>query len=306
MPYGPDRHRTFSARWQRFWFEPVPVEIFAVLRIAFGVLGLITLAGQLPIATFWASDGILQVPRPGDTRDTIANLGLAGIAGELLFWTFALALLGMTVGLASRVMVAVALLAAHTQTLWGRLHLSRANAVLVVMLFCLLWAKTGAVWSVDAWLERRRSGANRQLKLAPVLPLRLIQFQIALLYFNSGLWKIYDSSWRDGTALYWAVTNNVFQRFPFALPLVNDASLTALTYLTVFWEISFPFLLLHRWTRRAAILIGVMVHIGIMVMMEVGPFSPLMLAAYIAFIDPHRVAQWNTRRDRELSSAARV
>jgi hypothetical protein len=115
--------------------------------------------------------------------------------------------------------------------------------------------------------------------------------------------KIHDVAWRDGTALHWAMANNVFHRFPFALPLVNETTLALLTYLTVFWEISFPLLLIHRWTRRAAILIGVMLHLGIWITMEVGPFSPLMLAAYISFVNPRLVAGWARRSFREPSRA---
>jgi hypothetical protein len=304
----PRTSESLRARWELFWFEPVPVEIFAVLRIVFGILGLVSLAGQLPTSTFWRPDGIVPIPSPGGFRETVINMGLGVPVGEFLFWGFAAALLAMTVGLGSRLVVPLAFAFANVQFLWGRLQLSGANAVFVVMLFCLVWAETGATLSIDAWLERRRTRRppNAAPKLATVLPLRMIQLQLAVIYFNSGLFKIHDASWRDGTALHWAMTNNVFHRFPFALPLVNDATLTAATYTTVFWEIGFPFLLLNRFTRRIALVVGVILHLGIWTMMEVGPFSPIMLAAYIAFLNPQHVTQWVSRMNSSRVTPAAV
>jgi hypothetical protein len=62
-------------------------------------------------------------------------------------------------------------------------------------------------------------------------------------------------------------------------------------HLTLAWEISFAFMLLNRWTRTAALIAGVFVHIGIWAGMEVGSFSWVTLATYVAFLDPHGLAR---------------
>jgi hypothetical protein len=48
---------------------------------------------------------------------------------------------------------------------------------------------------------------------------------------------------------------------------------------------------LHRKTRIVALVTGVTMHFGIWATMEVGPFTWVMLASYIAFLDPARVAR---------------
>ena len=68
------------------------------------------------------------------------------------------------------------------------------------------------------------------------------------------------------------------------------------TYITLFWEMSFPIMLFHRWTRRVALLMGVFLHLGLWVALELGPFSWVMLASYIAFLDPGFVSRMTGRR----------
>jgi hypothetical protein len=73
------------------------------------------------------------------------------------------------------------------------------------------------------------------------------------------------------------------------VPASLDWTFTLLTYLTLLWEIAFPFLLWNRTTRAAALLTGIGMHLGIWATMEVGPFSWVMLASYVAFLDPHKM-----------------
>ena len=124
----------------------------------------------------------------------------------------------------------------------------------------------------------------------PRWPLRLLQLQIAIIYLNSGLWKLFGEAWRDGSAQQLAANVNLFRRFPVTVPSELDWLATPLTYLTLFWEISFPVLVCFRITRLAALLCGVAIHLGIMGLMEVGTFSLMMLATYVAFLPPSAVA----------------
>jgi hypothetical protein len=51
-------------------------------------------------------------------------------------------------------------------------------------------------------------------------------------------------------------------------------------------------MLLHRWTRRAALTLGVLMHVGMWATLDLGTFSFVMLASYIAFIPPERIERW--------------
>ena len=126
----------------------------------------------------------------------------------------------MAVGFASGTAVALALAASLVQLSWNYLPLSGAHHAFQAVLFCLVWADCGAVWSVDAWLARRRDGHVGTVRPPryPIAPLRLIRVQVALIYLSSGLWKLFNPQWRDGSAVHYVLSNNVYHRFPWGVP----------------------------------------------------------------------------------------
>jgi hypothetical protein len=197
----------------------------------------------------------------------------------------------MTVGYRSGASVTASLGFSIIQILWNYLPLSGAHVVMQGVLFCLMWADCGSVWSVDAWLERRRAteGSPSSFAEYPIAPLRLIRFQIALVYLSTGLWKLYSPLWREGSALHYILNNNVFHRFPLSIPPEMEWLLTTATYVTLVWELGFAPGMMFRRTRRLVLLLGIMIHLGMIAFIEVGPFSFVMLAGYVAFLDPRRV-----------------
>jgi uncharacterized membrane protein YphA (DoxX/SURF4 family) len=274
-------------RWQRFWFTPVPAHGYALLRILFGAVGCATLIGLHDLAAFWSLDGIVPDEDGGlGLKAWLASHGLGVVGGQTLYFGSLVSFVGMTIGFRSGVTVPLSLAATLLQISWNSLPLSGAHVVVQAVLFCLIWADCGSVWSVDAWIERRRTGAVAPSPMYAIAPLRLIRFQIALVYLNTGLWKLYSPLWRDGSALHYVLSNNVFHRFPYSPPDSLSVLVTLTTYATLFWEITFPFMLLYGPTRRLALLVGVLMHLGMFVALEIGPFSLVMLAAYAAFLDP--------------------
>ena len=50
--------------------------------------------------------------------------------------------------------------------------------------------------------------------------------------------------------------------------------------------VGFLFALLYAPTRRLVLVLGVLLHVGMLFTMEIGPFGWVMLASYTSFIDP--------------------
>ena len=264
----------------RFALAGVPPHVFALLRITWGLLGLLGLVGVSEVSAYWDLSGLVA---PADARAhrLAARLGVAELAGLSLFAGSIAAYVAMTLGVASRLSVVAAFLVSIVQTAWNPLPLSGAYQVHRVLLFCLIWTDCGAVWSLDAWMRGARDD-DRQ----PIWPLRLFRFQIAVIYGVTGLYKLQDVHWRDGSALHYVMSNVQFRRAPIDPPPWSAEILTFLTYLTLFWELLFPVLILHRVTRRVTLALGIMMHAGMWMTMELGPFAPVMMASYLAFLDP--------------------
>ena len=278
--------------WEDYWFKQVPPHQYALLRIALGIVGLAILAGLSDIGTFWRLDGLVS-PTGSPVQQTASQLFGADRAPVVAFSAAVAAYVLMSLGVASHVTVPLAFAAAFTQLSWNRLPLSGAYQVHLSLLFCLAFAECGGVWSVDAWWRRRHG--ERDERPVSIWPLRLLRFQVCLIYFLTGWWKLQNVHWRDGSALQYVLSNTQFRRLPFDPPLWAAEFLTLGTYLTLFWELLFPVLVLHRTTRMVALAIGVMLHVGMLLTMELGTFPIVMLASYLAFLEPETVPRLAAR-----------
>jgi len=278
-------------RWQLFWWAAIPPHIYALLRILFGFIGTATLLSLRDVQTFWSPNGLVPLDDHGlGLKAFVVAHGLQSVAGPLLYFACLAAFFAMMVGFRSGLAVTFALTASLVQLSWNDLPLSGAHAAVQAVLFCLIWADCGAVWSVDAWLAHRRAATSASPFATDVIaPLRLIRFQVALIYLNSGLWKLYNPYWRDGSAVHFVLNQNPFHRFPWMLPVDLQWLTTVASYFTLFWEIGFAFMVLFAPTRRLALIGGIVLHLGMMAFIEIGPFHWVMLATYVAFLDPETI-----------------
>jgi hypothetical protein len=101
-----------------------------------------------------------------------------------------------------------------------------------------------------------------------------------------------SETWRDGSAVHYSLSANLLQRFPPAIPPFFEPMLTIGTYLTIVWEIGFCLMVLRPWTRRVALVFGIALHLLMTVGLELQTFSLVMLASYIAFLDPKGVSRY--------------
>jgi hypothetical protein len=291
------RLRQTLKNWKAAWSADIPPHSYALLRIALGAIGLISLAGLTPVDMFWALDGLSPLPSDGiGPRPWLYSHGYGTVAGWVLFLGLAAVFVAVTVGYRSNAAVLAGFVGLIGQQKWNPLPLSSAHQVQTVLMFCLLWADSGRVWSVDA----RHQPSGSRAAAVPAWPLILMRCQIALIYCSSGLYKLTYPIWLDGSAVHIALSLNAFHRFPWAVPTSWAPLLAVMTWGTVFFELFFPLLVLFRSTRPYALLGGVGLHGGLWAALELGPFSPLMVASYLAFLDP----QWIAKRfDRKASSS---
>ena len=269
--------------------------------MVFGVMALLGLVGLTPIDTYWSLEGLSPLPSPGGRRAWLIDHGLAVWAGRAFFVYSAVAATAMIVGYRSDLAVLATFLGLWLQIRWNRLPLSSAHQVVLVVLFCLAWTQSGRVWSLDA---RRRGGGEAAAGTVPIWPLRLIRVQVSLIYLSSALWKLLYPAWRDGTAVYWALNLNAFHRFPWQLPVAAEPLVVLLTWGTLLFELFFPLLVWFRATRVPTLLLGLALHLGLFATLEIGPFSWVMMASYLAFLDPTWVAQTRWLRRRRAVPAA--
>jgi len=163
--------------------------------------------------------------------------------------------------------------------------------ILACLLFILCAAPTGRAMSLD---RVRAVRAAKRLELAAMPPpyaspwagacTRLMQIQMAVLFFYSGIAKI-GSTWWNGDALWYLFSTNEYYR-PVLLDLfarhywlVNIAS-----FAPVLVEIAFPFLIWQRRSRPYLLAAAILLHLEIAIFMHLFYFSFVMIMGHMSFV----------------------
>jgi hypothetical protein len=300
-------------RWVAFWDRREAPESLALLRILVGLvlawdLAESALRGLIP--ALW------QVPPRGiglalPTSALPLVLRAFGTSDAVLEALFAVALLGalaVAVGFCLRPAAFGCALATAALA-----HLApdgeRAIDVLLrTAMLVLALSRADAVWSLSAWLRKRR-GAPLE-RLIPAWPRQLLFLQLVWVYFSAAHNRGGDAWWPAGdfAALSRILSDPHFARFSpgwtgHVYPLTQLATL-----LTMAFELTSPLLLaltycdrhsgaggqvgalVRRFRLRWAWLgLGVCLHLGIAVTMRLGIFPFGMLALYPVLLHPDEV-----------------
>jgi hypothetical protein len=278
--------------WNRFWFAPISARPLGAFRIVFGLLVLFHLALLWPEADIWLSDaGYL---RGTEARELAGPLRWSplqvwqspAVAHAALAGTAMLAAL-LTVGWHTRAVAVglyAALLSIHHRNL---LTASGADVLLMIVAFWLMFAPCGAAFSIDERRRAQRLGGESDRIIVPWAQ-RMIQLQVALVYFITAAMKACGGLWRDGTALYYVLSNGEARRWTLGLTGSREA-IMVLTYTALVVEFALPLLLWFRRTRPWIILAGLALHGGILLTVNIPVFGELITACYLLFLTPEEL-----------------
>ena len=274
--------------WNQFWFKSIDARQYAALRIAFGGLSVVYLLGLLPYveAQFsglgWLRD-IQQIAVQNGGSWSLFFIQAGAQATTLAYaivWMGIIAAFMLMIGWQSRLAATITWLV--WVSLWNRnpLLLDGDDAILKLMSFYLMLSSCGNFWSVDACLQIKPQQVS-------VWPLRLIQFQIALIYFVSGWVKFHSPEWLDGTIMQYVLIHPQYSRWDgwglIDNPLLSGVLVTLAGFIR-WWELLFPFLLINARSRKIILLIGILFHAGLLLTMNLRWFPVIMLSLYLALL----------------------
>lgn len=316
------------SRWVAFLSERQEGTSLAAFRVAIGLVGLYTIGSVvIPglVTDLWLpaeyggyrasmSPGFLM-EWLGVTPLTVWGMVIGGLVGSV----------ALTLGIGGRFTTFFTL-----QTVMAATDInSHTGGSYDELLSCGLWllflADSTRTLSLDC---RLRTGKWTDDTPVLAFPRYLMIFQIVLTYWSTGAQKVsaYWTPAGDFSALYYILQQPTWQRWDmswvaYVFPLTQLATVT--TWL--FEWLGAPLLLLAFWYRRTRerpgrlrgwmnrlryrdlfVLMGLMLHIGVFILMEVGPFSWITLTFYTAMFHPDEYAALfrRVRRWREGASAA--
>jgi hypothetical protein len=297
----------------------------ALLRMAVAaIIGATVLSmwrsGLVDLLWLDAAHGGMGATVPTSWLSYLVGGGSPGVVWPLL----ALCLVSsaaMLVGLGGRLAVLMTLLS--YRALSGMGVAGGYDAMILNAGWLLLLADCSATLSVDC---RRRSGAWTSDTLVSAWPRYLFIFQLVVIYVFTGIQKS-SASWTfvDGySALYWFMQDPSWLRFDTrwvasVYPLTQVA--TALVW---HFEVgAFLLLLVYHYRRTAErggrlralfnrrdlrlyfAAFGISMHIGIEILLNMGPFSWISMAYYLALWRPEEIeAAWRRMSRRRVAVAS--
>jgi hypothetical protein len=291
--------------WSWFWFRPISAKGTGVMRILIGLIFVMTTLDVFPdLDVLVGPEGIFHdsSAKRGmrlarwtyfDRIDTLGGMQLAHGLALLVNILFMLGFKSRTMGFLS----VIAHAALYQRNSW---FMNGGDRLVREFGFYLCLVPCGASYSIDVWLKnRKRLKLGHGLDLHPKIPIfaiRLIQIQIAFVYFISGAEKWGSGSWQRGSALYYSLSTDNYVRSDWLVSPLLDGRfgyeiLKVGTYLTLYWECFFWLLVLWRPTRWLAIIIGFAMHAGIHLTLMVAFFSGISMWAYLAFL-PYNWVEW--------------
>lgn len=284
------------AAWDHFWFElrsPLPVCLF---RILYGLHVLFFCVLIYPdLMTWYMPNGILStLPYRewlGTERFSLLFMMPQSEAGVYaVFALLVLAALSLTVGFCSRTSAAVLcvmLISLHNRNL---IILNSGDGLMRMMGIYLMFSHCGEQLSVDAWLKKRAGAPVVQTEFA-IWAQRLMQLQICAVYLHSVLAKSFGTPWLDGTTVYYVLQLREFYRVQLPFLLSSIWFSKVLTWGTLAVETAMFTLVWIKELRYYVLALGLLLHAGIELTMNIPQFETLMMSSYLLFVDPSHL-QW--------------
>ncbi len=189
----------------------------------------------------------------------------------------------------SSILLAVGLVSMHHR---NGLILHGGDTLMRVSVLYLALSPCGAAVSLDRFFARKKGLAPAIPLMISLWPQRLIQVQIAIIYLTTFWHKMGGHFWKNGTATWYPIHLNEFDRFP--LPgFTETAIFTSLTsWGTLAVELSFATLVFAKPLRKWVLLAGIGLHAFIDYAFNIPLFSYLMITMYIAFYEGEEIAGW--------------
>lgn len=283
--------RQLAALWTQFFFDPVPVYPVALFRMAFAAVLLVDALFILPhLADFLGPRGMAGFDRYRQ-RSAGKALSLFLLLPPTMGWVRGVvglhvaAVLMMGIGFLTPASTAVAFVTLRSIVNRNPGICNGGDSVARIMCFFLIFAPAGAVWSMDALLFRP-ADASPGVALHAPWALRLMQIQVSVIYLRTVYWKLHGATYRDGTAIYYALANDAYRRLAAPAFMLRAPLVHAATWGTLALESVLGAGLWIREMRGPLVVTGIAFHLGIELFLNVHLFGWYMIASLLLFLDP--------------------
>jgi hypothetical protein len=284
-----------ARRWRRFWFLPESTATLGLVRLAFGALVVAWTLSLWPDLTELVGDGSVVPSAPTSGFEwSLFDLG-AGSGLRLGVWAGLLvASIALAIGWHSRLAAILVLVGLMSFQRGNPYAFNSGDALLRLEAFYLVLAPCGAALSLD---RRRTAGSFWSAQVRAPWALRLMQVQLSLIYVFSFRNKLAGHTWREGTAVSYALQMTDIGNVSLPTAIVaNEPLMHVVTWGALVLELAIGVLVWSPRARPKVLVAGVVLHTTIVLAFGIAFFSFAMFVLYLAFLPPDRVASWMASR----------
>lgn len=279
---------------ERWLLEPIDARVYAVVRITYGVMALAIVLELWSLRDAFFSEGGMSYHRP-DLLFYILFKWVRSTAGVSVVMVLAgIAALMIITGLFTRAALVFLYFWNFSYCAIGYPAEAGYDGIERIVGFILLWAPPMRMWSLEARLGAKAPEGSWVRKMfgprgetEPRYALRLMQWQLAIIYIATVWLKAPDNYWRSGELMAYFLMS-MYSNFPFPGWAWLGKTSVLMTWFTLFAETTIPFALMlagnDRFFRRFAFLLGLALHGGIAITSTIGMFSLSMVPLYAAFL----------------------
>lgn len=299
--------------WNKFWFEPQTAHVLGLARIAIGLITIYSYAlFAKDVTVFFSDQGVLtsQTLALTMTRDwhSLLYYITSPLGVKLLLALLFIAAFSFTIGFKTRASAIILFVLVASFNERNNLVLNSGDTVLRLMIFFFIFSPAGRAYAVDSLMARLKIPESEAMLpfASPSWAQRMMQIQVAVIYFVTAYAKSRGELWHGGEAIYYVVGLIDFHITGVEQLMNYPLIYSALTFVTLFVELSLPFLLFFRATRPYAVVAGIGLHAWTMVFMLLPVFPILMMSTYIIFFSEDELGGLLQRIRTRLKKRGRV
>lgn len=271
--------------------SPLPMAVFRIF------IGVISLADFLILLVsfqdFFTEKGLYPVWMSERFSEGIPHFDLlAGVTDSRVAMVF------LILGIVAAAMTAVGLFTRISSValfiLMLTLHNRNADILMAgdwllrMWVFAVAVGPSGAVLSLD----RKFFGRGKPVAEVSLWPQKLVQFQLAIVYFMTVWLKWGGELWRNGTATYYAGHLKEFEKFPVPDFVYAPILVKAATYGTLLVELAMATLVFSKPMRKFIIPLALVLHGYIEYSMNIPLFQWVIVSAFICHYTGDEILAW--------------
>jgi len=302
--FAQDRFAALGRAWSQVWFQDSSTSPLELARIGIGAAMLIHYTLAFPyLFELWGDAGWLP-------REAVLSIREPWMQSVFYYfgapwqWVafhslFLLCCAAFMVGWRTSVVKWIVLVGQISYLYRNPSLTYGVDWMLTSLLFILCVAPVGRALSLDRVRAVRAAKlGNLEARLPPYSSVwagactRLMQIQMAVVFYYSAISKLKSDIWLDGDAV-WIVftTRDYYSRFILDVLASHYWLVNLATYGTILIEIAFPFLIWQRSTRPYLLAAAIFLHLQFGLLMGLFYFSFVMVMGHLSFVRPEWLAR---------------